>query len=63
MTHSTTMLCHYPERLVIFTMMLNVIILSVVMLNVVAPPDRLFEACKLALGLALCQCQGVCNHP
>jgi hypothetical protein len=52
MTLSITMLCHYAECRLLFIIMLNAIILSVIMLSVVAPePTFKEEPLRVTTGL------------
>jgi hypothetical protein len=49
MTVSITMLCHYAECHILFIVMFNVVMMSVVILIVVAPPRPVSEAGNLTL--------------
>jgi hypothetical protein len=51
MTMSITMLCYYAECLILFTNMLNVVMVSVVMLSVVILSVVMLNVITLSVGL------------
>ncbi len=66
MTQSITMLCYYSEFRILFTILLNVVMLSVVMMNVVKLSVVMMNVVKLSvvapLTQVLCVLASSANH-